>query len=149
MATLWVGMLGRGPNMEIDRLQPTLRKSCQRYNQPGHAHALTFSCFQRQPFLSSDTTRAWFVEAIELARQKHEFHLWSYVSGGYDRNLWSPVYVWDTIDYIHANPVRRKLCNSPLDWAWSSAQAYAGKAEVPISIDFHSIPDDPRSVSSV
>ena len=25
------------------------RKTCKRYNTPGDAHALTFSCFRRQP----------------------------------------------------------------------------------------------------
>lgn len=33
--------------------------------------------------------------------------------GGYDRNLWSPKYVWETIDYIHANPVRRESGTFP------------------------------------
>ena len=25
-------------------------------------------------------------------------------------------YVWETIDYLHANPVRRVLCATPTDW---------------------------------
>ena len=29
-----------------------------------------------------------------------------------DRNLWSPRHIWETIDYIHTNPVRRGLCAS-------------------------------------
>jgi len=32
-------------------------KRCRRLNEPGHAHALTFSCFRRQPFLSKDRSR--------------------------------------------------------------------------------------------
>jgi putative transposase len=55
------------------------RKSCKRYNEPGHAHALTFSCFQRQAFLDKDRTRLWFVEAVDRARQKLGFHVWAYV----------------------------------------------------------------------
>ena len=30
------------------------RKTCKRYNNPGEAHALTFSCFRRQTFLGKD-----------------------------------------------------------------------------------------------
>jgi len=55
------------------------RKSCKRYNDPGHAHALTFSCFRRQAFLSKDRSRTWLVEAIDRARAKHHFHVWAYV----------------------------------------------------------------------
>ena len=54
------------------------RKKCRRYNNPGDAHSLTFSCFRRQPFLSKDRTRQWFVEAIQRARSKHLFHIWAY-----------------------------------------------------------------------
>jgi putative transposase len=44
--------------------------------------------------------------------------------GGYDRNLWSPRHIWETIEYLHANAVRRELCDHPLDWPWSSARHY-------------------------
>jgi putative transposase len=55
------------------------RKACKRYSDPGHAHALTFSCFQRQAFLSKDRSRLWFTDALDRAREKHRFHLWAYV----------------------------------------------------------------------
>jgi hypothetical protein len=55
------------------------RKACKRYNTPGHAHALTFSCFRRQAFLSKDQSRQWLIEAIDRARQKLHFHVWAYV----------------------------------------------------------------------
>jgi putative transposase len=55
------------------------RKTCKRYNDPGHAHSLTFSCFQRRPFLSKDRTRNWLIEAIDSARHKHHFRVWAYV----------------------------------------------------------------------
>jgi len=41
------------------------RKRCRRFNEAGHAHALTFSCFRRQPLLSKDRSRQWLVKAIE------------------------------------------------------------------------------------
>jgi len=55
------------------------RKTCRRYNVPGDAHALTFSCFQRQAFLGRDRSRQWLVEAVATARDKHAFDLWAYV----------------------------------------------------------------------
>jgi putative transposase len=43
---------------------------------------------------------------------------------GYDRNLDQPTTVLAAIDYIHRNPVRRGLVESPIDWPWSSARWY-------------------------
>ena len=47
--------------------------------------------------------------------------------GGYDRNVVCEAAVRETIDYIHANPMRRGLVTRPTDWRWSSAQWYAGE----------------------
>jgi putative transposase len=54
-------------------------KTCKRYNDPGHAHALTFSCFHQQPLLSRDRSRQWFIDALDRARSKHALHVWAYV----------------------------------------------------------------------
>ncbi len=51
------------------------------------------------------------------------FRFWQ-EGGGYDRNLWSGKAVQAAIDYIHENPVRRRLCERPADWRWSSARHY-------------------------
>src|SRR5438105_3542553 len=55
------------------------RKRCRRYNEPGHAHELTFSCYGRLPLLSRDRTRGWLMEAIDEARTSERFDLWAYV----------------------------------------------------------------------
>jgi len=55
------------------------RKQCKRFNDPGHAHFLTFSCFRRQPFFSGDVAPKWFLEGVDHARKKVGFHLWAYV----------------------------------------------------------------------
>lgn len=55
------------------------RKRCRSYNIPGHAHELTFSCFQRLPLLSRDRTRIWFLEALDDARRRRNFFVWAYV----------------------------------------------------------------------
>jgi len=55
------------------------RKTCRRYDEPGHAHALTFSCFRRQSFLSRDRARRWFIDTLAAARDAHSFSVWAYV----------------------------------------------------------------------
>ena len=67
--------------------------------------------------------------------------------GGFDRNLWSARHIWETIDYIHANPVRRGLCDSDCDWHFSSAGIYLGAADGPLTVDTASLPDDPRALN--
>jgi putative transposase len=186
-----------------------LYKTCKAVDAPGEAHALTFSCYRRQAFLSRDRARAWTIEAIGRATSEHKFRVWAYVlmpehvhllvcpeepvystsallksikksvanrairyvrehapafldrmadrrpngsivhrfwqrARGYDRNIWSPRYVWEMIDYIHANPVRRSLRERPEDWAWSSAGDYLDGRIGPLAIDFASLPPDPR-----
>jgi putative transposase len=49
------------------------------YNEPGHAHELTFSCFHRLAMLSKDRTREWLVESLERARKRLQFEIWAYV----------------------------------------------------------------------
>ena len=56
-----------------------IRKACRRYNVPGHAHELTFSCFKQQQFLSRNLTRRFFCDAVQRARKLHSFHVWAYV----------------------------------------------------------------------
>jgi putative transposase len=55
------------------------RKTCQRYDIPGDAHFITFSCFRRLPLLAKDRSRRWLLDAIALGRAKQQYHLWAYV----------------------------------------------------------------------
>ena len=64
--------------------------------------------------------------------------------GGYDRNVIEPATAWAEIDYIHANPVRRRLCVRPTDWPWSSAATCAGLADAPLRLDRESLPRTPE-----
>ena len=192
--------------MSESRPEPDVpfRKRCKRFNLPGHAHYLTFSCFQRRPFLSRDRSRRWLVDAIELARTKYAYELWAYVimpehahvivfptvapydvsdflnsvkqsvakralafvkaaapgflermrdeqpngevshrfwqrGGGYDHNLWDVNRVWEKIDYVHNNPVKRELCARAEDWVWSSAGDFLGSREGPLKLQWDSL----------
>jgi len=59
--------------------QAAPRKRRKRFDTPGHAHALTFSCFHNQPLLKSTITCEWMIAAIDRARNLHGFDLWAYV----------------------------------------------------------------------
>lgn len=54
---------------------------------------------------------------------KTVFRFWQEGSG-YDRNLQQEHSVLAAIDYVHLNPVRRKLCERSSHWRWSSARWY-------------------------
>jgi putative transposase len=43
----------------------------------------------------------------------------------YDFNVWSGKKVREKLDYMHANPITRKLVEHPKDWPWSSWSFYA------------------------
>ena len=49
------------------------------FNEPGHAHELTFTCFHRYRFFQAESTCQWLADAIADARLALEFALWAYV----------------------------------------------------------------------
>jgi len=55
------------------------RRTRRRFDEPGQARELTFSCYRGYAFLGRDRTRTWFLEALESARRKWSFDLWAYV----------------------------------------------------------------------
>ncbi|MBA3316423.1 MAG: transposase [Planctomycetaceae bacterium] len=55
--------------------------------------------------------------------------------GGYDRNVHEVSTLFAMIEHIHANPVRRGLCERAVDWHWSSARWYDGETVIPIAMD--------------
>jgi putative transposase len=181
------------------------RKECHRENLAGHAHFLTFSCFQRKPFLSRDRSREWLADAINFAIEQHHLDLWAYVfmpehvhliifprdeqyrissvlssikqpvakraanfirkdaphfipqmedrqpngscslrfwqrGGGYDRNLYSIGETWEKINYIHENPVGRRLVGCATDYQWSSAADFAGIRKGPLPLNWEFLP---------
>jgi putative transposase len=180
------------------------RKRCKRYDVPGDAHFLTFSCFRRLPLFTRDRSRQWMLDAIALGRKKGEYDLWAYVimpehvhlvilphvgvkistilttlkqsvskrallwlrqnapqylprledrqpngmrayrfwqrGGGYDRNLRTVADIYQKIEYVHNNPVRRKLVEMAEEWLWSSCRAWQTGTDIPIAIDRDSLP---------
>jgi putative transposase len=54
----------------------------------------------------------------------------------HDFNVWSAKKRKEKLEYMHANPVKRKLVMHPKDWPWSSYSAYAGDGTQLLPIDF-------------
>ncbi len=55
------------------------RKKLKRYDTPGHAHELTFSCYHRFDYLNDTTCCSIFLEELERAKDNFKFNLWAYV----------------------------------------------------------------------
>jgi putative transposase len=53
----------------------------------------------------------------------------------YDFNVWSGKKLKEKLDYMHRNPVQRKLVVHPKDWPWSSWSHYAKDEPGLIRID--------------
>lgn len=49
------------------------------YNTPGDAHLLTFSTYQRMPFLSDPSVCQDFMRFLDAARRRWSFQVWAYV----------------------------------------------------------------------
>jgi putative transposase len=118
---------------------------------PEHAHLLVFPCRKhydiaeiRKAIKSPVAKRAirfleehaprW-IPKITWQRGRNTERLFWQSGGGYDRNLIEPATLLTTIEYIHMNPVRRRLVNSPTDWKWSSASWFEGNQDVPLLPD--------------
>ncbi len=56
-----------------------IRKRKRTFNEPRHAHFLTFSCYRRLPLLNQDRSRKWLVDSLHDARSKLDFDIWAYV----------------------------------------------------------------------
>lgn len=58
---------------------PKPRKTRKAWDEPGHAHFLTYSCQKRWPLLSKNRTRRWVVQAMEKTRRDLNIALWACV----------------------------------------------------------------------
>ncbi len=159
------------------KTQDGFRKKCKRFHINGHAHELTFTCYQNKPFLKSKAACSYLTQAIEKSAIKHSFRVWAYVfmpehvhllifptepgyciskilqsiklsvsvrminylkkhhpqslsyletgrkdkkymfwqdGGGYDRNIYSKAALENSVNYIHFNPIRKKLVEKPI-----------------------------------
>jgi putative transposase len=55
------------------------RKKLQRFDIPGHAHELTFSCYHQRPYLKAPVVCTTFMEELAVAKTNFQFKIWAYV----------------------------------------------------------------------
>jgi len=60
-------------------VEPGHRKRIKHWHEPGHAHELTFSCYQRLPLLENDNWKRLLSESIDRAVEKCSFDLVAFV----------------------------------------------------------------------
>jgi len=173
-----------------------MRNPLRRYYGRGDLHFVTFSCYQRRPYLGTRRARDRFVRILDEVRIRHKFKLVGYVvmpehvhllmgepkkvtpskvlqvlkqkvsralrnrtkkrvigqlllefpgdateaeafwqRRFYDFNVYSRKKLMEKLEYMHANPVQRKLVVHPKDWPWSSWSNYV-KGEGLIRMDW-------------
>src|SRR5947209_6113636 len=105
------------------------RKTCQRFNEAGHAHCLTISCFHRRPFLSKERSRQWLVEAIDRARDIHRFHVWAYVVMPEHAHLllWPTVPAYDIGDIL--NSIKQSVAKRAVAFVRRESPAFLARME--------------------
>lgn len=151
--------------------------SLKRFQESGQTHFVTFCCYHRARFLSSDGSGEVFEEALERVRCRFELYVYGYVvmpehvhllltepqratladalkslkqgvsrrligesehfwqKRYYDMNIRNHRQFIEKLRYIHRNPVRRRLCEIPEDWKWSSFLHYATGNEGRVAIE--------------
>ena len=98
---------------------------------PEHVHLLVSEPVKGSPSLTlqvlkQKVSRALHEEGKDAAFWQRRF---------YDFNVWSAQKLKEKLNYMHANPVERKLVLHPKDWPWSSWLHYVKGEEGLIRID--------------
>src|SRR5450432_74836 len=74
----------------------------------------------------------------ELREYSVEGHFWQ--ERYYDFNVWSEEKRVEKLRYIHRNPVKRGLVETPEQWAWSSFRFYAYGEKGLVRVNFQEWP---------
>lgn len=146
-----------------------------RYQESGQHHFITFSCYQRKPYLTSLAARIRFENSLERVRVRYGFVVMAYVvmpehvhllvteperstlaraiqalkisvarpfpqrpfwlARYYDFNVLCDRKRIEKLRYIHRNPVKRGLVETPEDWPWSSYRYYQSREMGRVTLD--------------
>ena len=86
----------------------------------------------RRLFPTSPKTREK-LDALKLFDDSAPSHFWQ--RRFYDFNVWSARKHREKLRYIHRNPVKRGLVETPDQWRWSSFRAYAFGETGPVVVN--------------
>ena len=84
--------------------------------------------------------REFLVRLEDVSPNGKRVHRFWQRGGGYDRNLRTVNDIYEKIEYVHANPVRRGLVKNAQEWPWSSSRAWETGEDAPIPLDRNSLP---------
>lgn len=92
--------------------------------------------------LISQTMNAIKVAAARDLNRQHNTHgpLWQ--PRYFDRVMRTVKEYYETLDYMHLNPVRKGMVRSPGEWPWSSFHSYGGPGPERLVMDRVRIPAD-------
>ena len=85
------------------------------------------SQLQPQPGRFEPPLKSYYIEYPHKTISSHRRGLKYRIGqqkGGYDFNIYNLKKFWEKLKYIHNNPVRANLCESPCDYKWSSYRNY-------------------------
>ncbi|MGR3293013.1 MAG: REP-associated tyrosine transposase [Candidatus Scalindua sp.] len=106
----------------------------EKYNISSFLKTLKQSVARKAKHYLNENNPAWLNKLTVKRGSKNVFRFWQ--SGpGYDRNINSEDELFEKINYIHNNPVKRELVTEPNEWKWSSASWYDGERDVLLPID--------------
>ncbi|MCH7808094.1 MAG: hypothetical protein IIB60_02615 [Planctomycetes bacterium] len=103
----------------------------RRYDEYGHIHFLTISCYRRLLFFRHDPVKRVFVDGMALGSGEKPF--WK--AWAYDFNVTTEKTLRTKLDYIHKNPITRGLVERAEQWVWSSYRYYEYDDDSIIAMD--------------
>src|SRR5260370_36372050 len=99
-------------------------------NPSGVVHSLKLRVskrMRRKARRRSDSQRSFVFHAPAIRFWQPRF---------YDFNLWSAKKRREKLDYMHRNPVTRRLGTDPKDWVWSRYASYSRRGTPPLAMKF-------------
>lgn len=106
----------------------------ENYNISLFLKAIKQSVVRRAKHYLEEHDRNWLDKLTVKCGSREVFKFWQ-AGPGYDRNITSKNELLEKIYYMHNNPVRRGLVQTPNEWEWSSARWYMGDRDVVLAID--------------
>ena len=114
-----VGLLPRRSDHRMEQILASLKRGVAK---------------QAREHLTRTRNERWLRRLTVRKGSREVFRFWQ-AGGGYDRNVWREKPLYEMMEYIHANPVRRGLVERPTDWYWSSARFWEGDGSGPLAMD--------------
>jgi REP-associated tyrosine transposase len=109
---------------------------------PEHFHLLMSEPDKGDPSVVMKVLKQRFARLVRKRRRTGQLELWAdedehvWQKRFYDFNVWTERKRVEKLRYMHRNPVKRGLVESPEQWAWSSFRAYAYGEKGTLRVNF-------------